>query len=569
MDAPARIGPYQIVRRLGKSMSEVFLAVDTEHNRKVALKLVPSADDSASRLVIEAELRGAAIQSELRHLDPRVVEIYEYGEADGFFFVAMQYVEGSSLAEILAAERVVDPCRAAIIALEVCEQLSKFHSWQQAVVHGDIKPSNIHLGPTDTVRLLDFGIAKTLRTDCNATNHNFGSPSYCSPERLARSEVDPQSDLWALGATLYEMLAGVPPFQAEDTGRLESLIRSKRPPRALPSSCPAGLRAIVSKALAPDPARRYESAQAFQNDLQSFLESKPTAAEAERRSKWNPTATLEAARKVLRKFATTAIHRPRRRLQVAGAVVYFATGMVLWIAGTLAWQGWQARANTAATPPSAPATKTAVPENLATSYLAAANRILDSYITSSDPWLYGFDWQKAEICFQRAIELGSADDRTQARLALSRGYATLDRVNGGQYSEKAAAQLRVKARDDFMLSAHKQPSDPAARLALARVYVYSLPSPEKAMEEFAAAQNLGAVLGRREVEQQGDAYRIRAQQLARTNWKQAQRDAAAARSYYRRVPGFDEVDEHLRELDRMRAPAPKPRPRPRRYFGWP
>src|SRR5262249_10369735 len=157
--------------------------------------------------------------------------------------------------------------------------------------------------------------------------------------------------------------------------------------------------------------------------------------------------------------------------------------------------------------------------------LAAANRILDSYLSSSDPWLYSFDWQKAEICFQRAIELGGADDRTLARLALSRGYATLDRLNSGQYSDKAAAQLRIKARDDFMFSAHKLPNDPAPHLALARVYVYSLTSPEKAMEEFAAAEHLGAVLGRREVQQQGDAYRIRAQQLLRTDWKQAIRDA--------------------------------------------
>ena len=130
-----------------------------------------------------------------------------------------------------------------MIALEICEQLAKFHSWESAVVHGDIKPSNIHLGRDDTVRLLDFGIAKTLRADCNATDHNFGSPGYCSPERLTRNEVDPQSDLWAVGATLYEMLAGAPPYQAENTRKLEGLIRSKRPPRALPASCPRGLRA--------------------------------------------------------------------------------------------------------------------------------------------------------------------------------------------------------------------------------------------------------------------------------------------------------------------------------------
>src|SRR4051794_13985210 len=356
MMAPTQIGRYEIVRRLGKSMTEVFLAMDTLENRKVALKLVAHSDDPTTRLIVEAERRGAAIQQELRHLDPRVVEIYEYGDIDGYFFVAMQFVEGRSLADILASDHAVDPCRAAVIALEICEQLAKFHAWQSTVVHGDIKPSNIHLGQNDTVRLLDFGIAKRLRADCNATDHNFGSPGYCSPERLARAEVSPESDLWALGATLYEMLSGAPPFQAESTRKLEGLIRSKRPPRTLPSTCPAGLRAIVGKALGGEPDRRYRSALEFQADLQLFLERKPTVAEIERRSKWNPTATLEAARQVLWKITRTA-RRNRRRMRAvrtAGAVAYFAAGMFLWIAGTLAWQAWQARASAAAVNPTKP-----------------------------------------------------------------------------------------------------------------------------------------------------------------------------------------------------------------------
>src|SRR5205085_645827 len=316
------------------------------------------------------------IQMELGQLEPAVVEIYQYGDMEGYFFVAMQFVEGRSLADILASDHAVEPCRAAVIALEICEQLAKFHSWQSAVVHGDIKPSNIHLGHHDTVRLLDFGIAKILRADCNATNHNFGSPSYCSPERLARAEVDQQSDLWALGATLYEMLSGVPPYQAETTRKLEGLIRSKRPPRALPAACPAGLRAIVAKTLAPDPAHRYRSALEFQADLQSFLERKPTIAETERRSKWSPGSTLEAAREAWRKVTRTAAgRRPARRLQVAGAIAYFAAGMVLWIGGTLVWQAWQARASAAASP--APvATAPSPAENMAQFYVAAADRIL-------------------------------------------------------------------------------------------------------------------------------------------------------------------------------------------------
>src|SRR4051794_9465686 len=116
MNAPARIGPYEIIRRLGKSMNEVYLAMDTVRNHKVALKLIPEGDDRTRQLVVDAERRGAAIQKELHYLDPRVVEIYDYGDLDGYFFVAMQFVEGRTVADVLAADRVVDPSRAAVIA---------------------------------------------------------------------------------------------------------------------------------------------------------------------------------------------------------------------------------------------------------------------------------------------------------------------------------------------------------------------------------------------------------------------------------------------------------------------
>jgi hypothetical protein len=564
MIAATRIGRYEIIRRLGKSMNEVYLAMDTVENRKVALKLIPLGDDGATRMIVEAERRGAAIQKELHRLNPLVVEIYEYGDLDAYFFVAMEFVEGRTVADVLTADHIVDPCRAAVIALEICEQLAKFHSWESAVVHGDIKPSNILLSPNDTVRLLDFGIAKTLRVNCNATGHNFGSPGYCSPERLTRNEVDPQSDLWALGATLYEMLAGVPAYQAEDTRKLEGLIRSKRPPRALPVSCPAALRAVVMKSLAPEAGRRYRSAVEFQADLQLFLEGKPTLADLERRPRWNPTATLEAAREALRRVTRTARHKRARNLRLWGAAAYFATGMLLWIGGTLGWQMWQTRASAA---PRTVAKAAPIQENLAQWYVASADRILDEYRTSADPWLYAFDWPKAELCLERAVQLGATDERTLAKLALARGYGTLERLNGAQYSDSAAAMLRLKARDDFMLASLKSPTDPAPHLALARVYVYSLPDPEKATAEFAEAQRRGAVLGRREVEQQGDVYRIRAQQELAHDWRRAVRDADIARGLYRSIPGFDEADRHLRALDRIHAPAPR-KPRPRWSYLW-
>jgi Protein kinase domain len=468
MSPPIKVGPYQIVRRLGRGMTDVYLAIDTVAGRKVALKLVPTGGDAVNRMVLEAERRGAAIQKELRPADPRMIEVYETGERDGYFFVAMQYVEGHTVAEVLRAECGIEPVRAAAIALELCEQLAKFHSWQAAVVHGDIKPSNIHLGPNDTVRLLDFGIAKMLRANCDATVHQFGSPGYCPPERLERSEVDQQSDLWAVGATLYEMLAGVPPYQAENTRRLEALIRSKRPPRALPANVPRALRLVLSKALAPVPGERYGSAQEFQADLQAFLEHRPTAAEMERRA-LGAGATIEAARAVLRR-ATRTLAKARLRLRVAGAAGWFAAGMGLWIGGSYGWQMFQARAIEAATSRAVPVAPRAVPsparpapppnvnDGLAALYRAGAERAIQANPA---------DWYKAEVLLERAMELGDRADRTAGELALSRGCETLDRLSGGQYAKSEAARLRGYARAQLKLAAQKMPGDARVRTALA------------------------------------------------------------------------------------------------------
>jgi predicted Ser/Thr protein kinase len=563
MTAPSKLGPYEIVRLLGRSMTDVYLAVDTAANRKAALKLIPHAEDSNSRLMIEAERRGAAIQKGLSGIDPRVVEIYDFGDLDGYFFVAMQYVEGRNLAEVLRSETIVDPNRAAVIALEICEQLVKFHNWESAVVHGDIKPSNIHLGPHDTVRLLDFGIAKTLRADCDATAHLFGSPGYCAPERLLNSQVDQQSDLWAVGATLYEMVAGQPPYRAEDTRRLERLIRSKRPPRALPPSCPHALRAIIGKALAPDPSRRYASAGEFQFDLQAFLEHRPVLAEIERRP-WAANATIEVARACLRQ-ATKTLLRARRALKAAQAVAWFGVGMALSVGGTLAWHSWHPRTATTLTaarpaPPVVPAPR--IPDGeLPELYASEAGRVIAAYRAGSDPALADFDWNKAEIYLARAVALGDTASATKGELALARGYATLERVAGDRYFGIARAQSVAAARADFTEAAQQMPRDADPHLALARLYVYSLHDLEKVLAEFAAAQRLGAALGPREIEQQADAWRMRAEGEAAARPQLARRDAQTAEARYQRIRGFHQVDAHLKELRRLHyGPVRKPAP---------
>ena len=266
------------------------------------------------------------------------------------------------------------------------------------------------------------------------------------------------------------MLAGVPPYRAQDTRKLESLIRSKRPPRALPAACPRGLCAIVAKALAPEAERRYASAAQLQTDLQAFLEHRPTVAEKERRAGRCATAGIEAARACLRK-ATRTVARAEQTLRIAGAVAWFAAGMALWIGGTLAWQQWHNRAAprehlppsaprrlqvTLAQPPQAapakqparplPAVLTTPAQELLSLYVAEAEAVLAAYRNSSDPSLDDFDWEKAEICLAHAVKLGAADDRTLGELALSRGSAA-DGAPGrrtpfGFRGGQAAARIR-------------------------------------------------------------------------------------------------------------------------------
>ena len=604
MQPATRFGQYEIIRRLGKSMNDVYLALDTRENRQAALKLIKSSPDAVSRLILEAERRGAAIQQRLRTLDPRVIEIYEYGDRDGYFYVAMQYVEGDNLAEVLRRDGRMSAHRAARIAMEICGQLEKFHSFQPgdgtttSVVHGDIKPSNIHLGPNETVRLLDFGIAKALRPDRDFTFHNFGSPSYCSPERLGRSQVDQQADLWAVGVTLYEMVAGAPPYQAENTHKLESLIQSRRPPRALPSSCPRPLKAIVGKALAPDPERRYTSAAALGSDLKAFLDGGETAAVKEKRRSWRPNPTLESAHAFEPILSNPLVRKAlRTSARAAGALACVLIGMLVFI-GTSYFSRYfaasrQLRANLdyARRPLAEINADWSLYEELqrqfaflggyspvgrlrgplGTAYAQAGALVLDSYRRSSDPSLRHFDWPKAELFLRRAADLGAGGKDTTGKLALARGYAGLASILDWQGGDRTQLQsLRETARARFAEAAADMPQSPDPHLALARVYIYSLPALESALWEFRVAERLGYRLGPREIEQQADGYRLRGlEELYDGDLAAAREDFGAARSLYRKIPGFSMADYHLRQIPDIEpipvrhAPAPHYRRRSR------
>jgi serine/threonine protein kinase len=293
-----RIGKFEILRKLGRGgMADVYLAHDGDANRQVALKVIEIGADQEAQDTLAAERHGAILQARLCGIDPHVATVHEYGETDRFFFISMEHVEGEDLSTLLGRGPLA-PDRAIDIAIEVCSLLVTAHGLlltvegepHQGVIHGDLKPRNIRIVPDGRVKVLDFGIAKALSLTRKLTRNDFGSVAYASPERLETGEVDIHSDLWSVGVVLYEALTGRQPYQEVNTRRLEEVIRSRRAPPSLPSTCSPALQRVVARALTPDFARRYPTAADFKADLVALRENRPTIADLQP-STHDPDAT--------------------------------------------------------------------------------------------------------------------------------------------------------------------------------------------------------------------------------------------------------------------------------------
>lgn len=294
-------GTYRLIRRLGRGgMADVYLASDTSTGNEVALKLVEQKPDRDSREVCEAERRGAALQQQFSRVDDHVPEVHAYGAAEGYFYIDMEYVDGEDLAERIG-RGPIEPTAAAWIAAELCDFLQKAHEFEatvddtrlRGIIHADVKPKNVRMNVAGQVKVLDFGIAKGLALSRKLTRNDFGSLAYLSPERLDSGEVDVHVDFWSVGVLLYEMLAGAPPFEADNNSRLEALIRRRQPPPLLPASCPPALARIVLKMLSGDLRRRYQSAADAQTDLHAFRAGGETRADRE----WLAESDGEATRR--------------------------------------------------------------------------------------------------------------------------------------------------------------------------------------------------------------------------------------------------------------------------------
>jgi serine/threonine protein kinase/tetratricopeptide (TPR) repeat protein len=265
------IGRYRIVGRLGEGgMGIVYDAWDDQLGRPVAVKTLRGvATDARAEERLRREARAAA---SLNH--PNICQLYEIGEDGDTLYIAMERLEGESLAARLARNTLA-PVEAAQVALAILTALEAVH--RRGLVHRDLKPSNVFLTPHG-VKLLDFGVARQVQTTGNATEPELtlpgtvvGTPFYMAPEQVLGQVVDARADLFAVGAMLFEMLSGSPPFAAPTPAAVLERLLTERPPALGGSPSVAAIDRVLHRALARRPEQRYPDAGAMAQDLRLAL----------------------------------------------------------------------------------------------------------------------------------------------------------------------------------------------------------------------------------------------------------------------------------------------------------
>lgn len=276
-----RLGDYELIREIARGgMGVVYEARQLSLNRIVAVKVVLHGPFSSPEFVQRFRTETAATAA-LQH--PNIVAIYEVGQAGDNHFFSMEYIEGQNLAE-LTREQPLPSRRAAKYLKTIAETVHYAH--QHGVLHRDLKPSNVLLDVFDQPRITDFGLAKLVGTDAELTTTGqvLGSPNYIAPEQAAgkQSGTGVSADIYSLGAILYHLLTGRPPFQGETLPEILRQVQDTDPvaPRRLNPSVPVDLQTICFKCLQKEPARRYESAQELAADLGHFLANEPIHARA-------------------------------------------------------------------------------------------------------------------------------------------------------------------------------------------------------------------------------------------------------------------------------------------------
>jgi len=269
-------GRYHIIEELGKGgMGKVYKAQDTEIREKVALKLI-KPEIAADKKTIERVRHELTTARKIRHKN--ICGMYDIGEANGTTFITMEYVPGEDLKSFLRRSKKLTVETAVSIGKQICEGLTEAH--KLGVVHRDLKPGNIMIDTEGNVRIMDFGIARSLSAKAvTVAGTMVGTPEYMSPEQAEGKEVDHRSDIYSLGVILFEMVTGQPPFEGESPLSVAMKHKSEAPPnpKKLVPQIPEGLNRLILRCLEKDRTRRYQTAEEILTDLAALEKSLPAA----------------------------------------------------------------------------------------------------------------------------------------------------------------------------------------------------------------------------------------------------------------------------------------------------
>lgn len=265
------IGRYQVVSELGRgSMGVVYRAFDPVIGRTIAIKTMLTEglgsdefQDYKARFQREAQAAGL-----LSH--PNIVTVYDFGEDSGVLYLAMEFLEGKTLQQLVNEQNILPIETIIPIYEQVCSALELAHT--QKIVHRDIKPANIMILESGLVKVTDFGVAKMMSMGMTQAGQILGTPNYMSPEQVKGGVVDGRSDIFALGVILYELVTGEKPFAGQNITTLiyKIIHENPIPPRELDASIHPGLSYVISKALAKNPAERFQTCREFAEDLKNY-----------------------------------------------------------------------------------------------------------------------------------------------------------------------------------------------------------------------------------------------------------------------------------------------------------